>query len=175
MGKSKDTRKTYERRARKLSAYSDYPIHADHERGAYVMSDGAHSTVLAHFDVRPRHIKQLGSIILAERRIRRMATDDAAREYAEAIQWTRDNAAAWRFMTQVMDDDLRAQRRISAKRAAEEARALCFTDNGGKTTRIRNAYVPALARIYLEQRPEARPYIVLHPSKFDLLGVRANG
>lgn len=165
----------YDKRAARLSEYSEYPITADYERGAYVMSDGTRSIVVAGFDVKPKHIFDLGSQVIAARRLKRMAREDAIRTMERARQWTRENGGAWRFMVQVMDDDLHAQRRISVKRAAEEARALCFADDSGKTSKINNSLVSALARIYLEQRPEARPYIVLHPSKFDVLEVRADG
>ena len=109
------------------------------------------------WDRKPPHVDEAG------RRAR------AAREYAATVEKLEACPAAKAYMWGLADAEAKAGRRFSFRWVCEQARAKSFAA-GDADFSFNNNVIPAIARIYLEERPSAREFVELKPSKFDLLG-----
>lgn len=64
-----------------------------------------------------------------------------------------------RFLWAYLDEDVRHQRRTSAKLALEAARRKDWVRTDGDPFKANNNLAPAIARLYLAEHPEARKFI----------------
>ncbi|MEG1827733.1 MAG: hypothetical protein RR218_10795 [Gordonibacter sp.] len=81
----------------------------------------------------------------------------------EARLWVDENPDRWAFMTSLALREVRACRKFGMKWLIEECRRKDFT--GSKMGS--NTIAPALARILIEDHPEARRFMVTKHSMVD--------
>lgn len=72
---------------------------------------------------------------------------------ARTRQWIKDNPDTARYMSNILDTDVKNGRRASMQRAIEQARARDFTDVEGRPTHISHNMRSVLARIYWQNHP----------------------
>lgn len=99
--------------------------------------------------------------------------NDAARLWVQAVELRRLEPAPIGYMWQLADREVEAKRRFSFRWAAEQVRRRDYTAHDGTRFKFSNDLVPALARMYLIERPEARKYVILKRSRFDGMGGEA--
>lgn len=84
-----------------------------------------------------------------------------------ARAWIEVNAHAWGYMLGLAAHEAEAGRTFGVKWLIERARKKDFADVRGCRTVINNNLASALARILLEQMPEAAPFVELRCSVFE--------
>lgn len=103
----------------------------------------------------------------------RMLSDEVCANYTaerkryQAEAWIEENPQAWGIIKSELEKDAKAKRRGSIQHAVEHVRKLDLVDIRGNAVNINNSIRPALVRLFLEQHPEARPYIEIRKSKAD--------
>ncbi|WP_130810431.1 hypothetical protein [Olsenella sp. Marseille-P4559] len=100
--------------------------------------------------------------------------DRTVQDARSAYRWIEDNRPAYACgFCAALDADVKAGRKASPYRAAENMRAKRYVDSSGDTTQLPNALIPCLVRIYLADHPEAAPFVETARSRFD--GVSLHG
>ena len=96
------------------------------------------------------------------------ANKKAAELEARARSWIEANPSAWSRMISEVKAAVKAERRWAMRRILEEARTYDLVDSNGEPFRVNNNIEPALARILCEEMPEAREYVELRMSVFEV-------
>lgn len=103
------------------------------------------------------------------------ANKKAAELEARARSWIEANPSAWSRMVSEVNAAIEAKRRWAMRRLIEEARTYDLVDANGEPFRVNNVLESALARIVCEEMPEARKYVELRMSVFEVAHVERNG
>lgn len=85
----------------------------------------------------------------------------------EAAEWVRENAGAWSYMVGTAARYASQGRRFGMQELAEQVRRRNFTDSHGRTTKVNNNHVAALARLLMAEVPECRQLIECRTSAYD--------
>lgn len=88
-----------------------------------------------------------------------MRIEDASAEIANAQEKFKTCPGFKRYLWDYLMADVRAQRRTSVRAAMEQARRKDWTRTDGDPFKVNNSLSPAIARLFLLEHPEARPYI----------------
>lgn len=96
------------------------------------------------------------------------ANKKAAELEARARSWIEANPSAWSRMVEEIRADVEAKRRWAMRRLIEEARTYDLVDANGEPFSVNNVLESALARIVCEEMPEAREYVSLRMSVFEV-------
>lgn len=80
-----------------------------------------------------------------------------------------------RFLWEGMLSDVRAQRRTSASFWLHQARQKDWARTDGDPFRVNNNLAPAVARLFLLEHPEARPYVETRRAACDGMEVSERG
>lgn len=96
------------------------------------------------------------------------ANKKAAELETRARSWIEANPSAWSRMVEEIMADVEAKRRWAMRRLIEEARTYDLVDANGEPFRVNNVLESALARIVCEEMPEAREYVSLRMSVFEV-------
>lgn len=96
------------------------------------------------------------------------ANKKAAELEARARSWIEANPSAWSRMVSEVNAAIEAKRRWAMRRLIEEARTYDLVDANGEPFRVNNVLESALARIVCEEMPEAREYVSLRMSVFEI-------
>lgn len=102
------------------------------------------------------------------------ANKKAAELEARARSWIEANPSAWSRMVEEIRADVEAKRRWAMRRLIEEARTYDLVDANGEPFRVNNVLESALARIVCEEMPEAREYVSLRMSVFEVAHAERN-
>lgn len=84
-----------------------------------------------------------------------------------ARSWIEANPGAWGYMLKLAAREVGTERFFGVKWLIEQARKKDFADVRGQRTEINNSLSSALARILVEQMPEAAPFVELRRSVFE--------
>ena len=84
---------------------------------------------------------------------------DASAEIHNARERFKACPAFKRWVWSRILEDVRAQRRVSVSAVLGEARRFDWARADGDPFRVNNSLAPAIARLFLLEHPEARPYI----------------
>lgn len=103
------------------------------------------------------------------------ANKKAAELEARARSWIEANPSAWSRMVEEIRADVEAKRHWAMRRLIEEARAYDLVDANGEPLRVNNILESALARIVCEEMPEARKYVSLRMSVFEVAHAERQG
>ena len=109
-----------------------------------------------------------------------MYTDQPANKKAAELEtrarsWIEANPSAWSRMVEEIMADVEAKRRWAMRRLIEEARTYDLVDANGEPFRVNNVLESALARIVCEEMPEAREYVSLRMSVFEVAHAERQG
>lgn len=96
-----------------------------------------------------------------------MIAQRRARFAREAAEWVRENAGAWSYMVDTATRYVSQGRRFGMQELAEQIRRHCFTDSHGRTTKVNNNHVAALARLLMAEVPACRQLIERRTSAYD--------
>lgn len=102
------------------------------------------------------------------------ANKKAAELEARARSWIEANPSAWSRMVEEIEAAVKAKRRWAMRRLIEEARTYDLVDANGEPFRVNNVLESALARIVCEEMPEAREYVSLRMSVFEVAHAERN-
>lgn len=103
------------------------------------------------------------------------ANKKAAELEARARFWIEANPSAWSRMVEEIKLAVEAKRRWAMRRLIEEARTYDLVDANGEPFRVNNVLESALARIVCEEMPEAREYVSLRMSVFEVAHAERQG
>ncbi|ERL12721.1 hypothetical protein HMPREF1248_1571 [Coriobacteriaceae bacterium BV3Ac1] len=96
-----------------------------------------------------------------------MIDERHAKFMRDAEQWVVENPTAWTFFLDKGRTYAAEGRAFGVQEFAEYVRRHDFTDVNGKTTRLNNSLVPALARLLITEVPECRPLIARRTNVYD--------
>lgn len=96
-----------------------------------------------------------------------MIADRRKRFAREAEEWVAENEGAWSYMVKTARGYASQNRRFGMQELAEQVRRRDFTDNHGRTTKINNNHVAALARLLMVEIPACRQLIERRTSAYD--------
>lgn len=96
-----------------------------------------------------------------------MRIEDASAEIANAQEKFKACPGFKRYLWDFLMADVRAQRRTSVRAAMEQARRKDWTRTDGDPFKVNNSLSPAIARLFLLEHPEARPYLELRRAACD--------
>ena len=82
----------------------------------------------------------------------------------EAEDWIAENEGAWSYMVKAARG-YASQNRM--QELAEQVRRHCFADSHGRTTKVNNNHVAALARLLMAEVPACRQLIERRTSAYD--------
>ena len=85
----------------------------------------------------------------------------------EAEEWIAENEAAWSYMVKAARGYASQNRRFGMQELAEQVRRRDFTDSHGRTTKVNNNHVAALARLLMAEVPACRQLIERRTSAYD--------
>lgn len=95
---------------------------------------------------------------------------DRRKKFArEAEKWVAENEGAWSYMVTTARDYASQGRRFGMQELAEQVRRRDFTDSRGRTTKLNNSCVPALARLLMAEVPACRLLIERRTHAYDSL------
>lgn len=103
------------------------------------------------------------------------ANKKAAELEARARSWIEANPSAWSRMVEEIRAAVEAKRHWAMRRLIEEARTYDLVDANGEPFRVNNVLESALARIVCEEIPEAREYVSLRMSVFEVAHAERQG
>ncbi len=93
---------------------------------------------------------------------------DRRRRFAhEAAEWVKENEGAWSYMVKTAQGYSSQGRKFGMQELAEKVRRCEFTDSHGRTTKVNNNHVPALARLLVAQVPACRTLIERRTHVYD--------
>ncbi|WP_278590739.1 hypothetical protein [Olsenella uli] len=93
--------------------------------------------------------------------------DKARERTARAITWRMRNWEAWEYIVGLATEKARTGTPFGMQELVERVRRRNFIDNKGRTTRVDNTIVPALARILIGLHSECAPYIEQRTCAYD--------
>ncbi len=93
--------------------------------------------------------------------------NDASAEIYNARQRFKDCPEFKKFIWDYCLNEVAAQRHFSMQAAFEEARKKDWTRTDGDPFRVNNSLRAATARLFVQEHPEARPYIELRRAACD--------
>lgn len=96
-----------------------------------------------------------------------MRIKDASAEIHNAREKMRECPGFKEFIWGYCLREVAAKRRVSMQAAICEARRIDWASTEGDPFRVNNNLSPALARLFLAEHPEARPYIELRRAACD--------
>ncbi|WP_282709990.1 hypothetical protein [Lancefieldella sp. Marseille-Q7238] len=85
----------------------------------------------------------------------------------EAEEWIAENEGAWSYMVKAARGYASQNRRFGMQELAEQVRRRDFTDSHGRTTKVNNNHVAALARLLMAEVPACRQLIERRTSAYD--------
>ena len=85
----------------------------------------------------------------------------------EAEEWIVENEGAWSYMIGTAARYASQGRRFGMQELAEQVRGRDFTDSHGRTTKVNNNHVAALARLLMAEVPACRQLIERRTSAYD--------
>lgn len=85
----------------------------------------------------------------------------------EAEEWIAENEGAWSYMVKAARGYASQNRRFGMQELAEQVRRHCFADSHGRSTRVNNNHVAALARLLMAEVPACRQLIERRTSAYD--------
>ena len=85
----------------------------------------------------------------------------------EAEEWIAENEGAWSYMVKAARGYASQSRRFGMQELAEQVRRRDFTDSHGRTTKVNNNHVAALARLLMAEVPACRQLIERRTSAYD--------
>lgn len=85
----------------------------------------------------------------------------------EAAEWVKENEGAWSYMVKTAQGYSSQGRKFGMQELAEKVRRREFTDSHGRTTKVNNNHVPALARLLMAQVPACRTLIERRTHAYD--------
>lgn len=91
----------------------------------------------------------------------------AARNVERAMAFLKECPDAASYLWNRAARETEAERQFSFYWFVEDMRRVDFSNANGGRVRIQNELIPCIARIYLREHPESKPYIKLCPSIFD--------
>jgi hypothetical protein len=84
-----------------------------------------------------------------------------------ALEWVKDNQGAWDYMQQIALKKISSENQFGMAELAEAVRRRDFTNAQGRTTKLNNSYIPALARLLVKEHPEARRLMETRTHAYD--------
>ena len=87
----------------------------------------------------------------------------------EAEEWVSENEGAWSYMVRTARVYASQGRRFGMQELAEQVRRRDFTDSNGRTTKVNNNHVAALARLLMAEVPACRQLIERRTHAYDSL------
>jgi hypothetical protein len=96
-----------------------------------------------------------------------MVTERRERFAREATEWVSENEGAWSYMVKTAQGYASQGRKFGMQELAEKVRRCEFTDSHGRTTKVNNNHVPALARLLVAQVPACRTLIERRTHAYD--------
>lgn len=96
-----------------------------------------------------------------------MVTERRERFAREATEWVSENEGAWSYMVKTAQGYSSQGRKFGMQELAEKVRRCEFTDSHGRTTKVNNNHVPALARLLVAQVPACRTLIERRTHAYD--------
>lgn len=96
-----------------------------------------------------------------------MIADRRRRFAREAEEWVSENEGAWSYMVKTAQGYSSQGRKFGMQELAEKVRRCEFTDSHGRTTKVNNNHVPALARLLVAQVPACRTLIERRTHAYD--------
>lgn len=85
----------------------------------------------------------------------------------EAAEWARENAGAWSYMVKAARGYASQSRRFGMQELAEQVRGRDLADSHGRTTKVNNNHVAALARLLMAEVPACRQLIERRTNAYD--------
>lgn len=98
-----------------------------------------------------------------------MIADRRRRFAREAEEWVSENEGAWSYMVRTARVYASQGRRFGMQELAEQVRRRDFTDSNGRTTKVNNNHVAALARLLMAEVPTCRQLIERRTGAYDSL------
>lgn len=98
-----------------------------------------------------------------------MIADRRRRFMREAEEWVSENEGAWSYMVKTARGYASQGRRFGMQELAEQVRRRDFTDSHGRTTKVNNNHVAALARLLMAEVPACRQLIERRTGAYDSL------
>jgi hypothetical protein len=98
-----------------------------------------------------------------------MIADRRKRFAREAEEWVSENEGAWSYMVRTARVYASQGRRFGMQELAEQVRRRDFTDSNGRTTKVNNNHVAALARLLMAEVPACRQLIERRTHAYDSL------
>ena len=86
----------------------------------------------------------------------------------EAEEWIVENEGAWSYMIGTAAHYVSQGRKFGMQELAEQVRGRDFTDSHGRTTKVNNNHVAALARLLMAEVPACRQPIERRTSAYDV-------
>ena len=85
----------------------------------------------------------------------------------EAEEWIVENEGAWSYMIGTAAHYVSQGRKFGMQELAEQVRGRDFTDSHGRTTKVNNNHVAALARLLMAEVPACHQLIERRTSAYD--------
>lgn len=96
-----------------------------------------------------------------------MVTERRERFAREATEWVSENEGAWSYMVRTARAYASQGRKFGMQELAEKVRRCEFTDSHGRTTKVNNNHVAALARLLMAEVPACRQLIERRTHAYD--------
>lgn len=96
-----------------------------------------------------------------------MIADRRERFAREATEWVSENEGAWSYMVRTVRVYASQGRRFGMQELTEQVRRRDFTDSHGRTTKVNNNHVAALARLLMAEVPACRQLIERRTHAYD--------
>jgi hypothetical protein len=96
-----------------------------------------------------------------------MIADRRERFAREATEWVSENEGAWSYMVKTAQGYASQGRKFGMQELAEKVRRCEFTDSHGRTTKVNNNHVAALARLLMAEVPACLTLIERRTHAYD--------
>jgi hypothetical protein len=96
-----------------------------------------------------------------------MVTERRERFAREATEWVSENEGAWSYMVKTAQGYASQGRKFGMQELAEKVRRCEFTDSHGRTTKVNNNHVAALARLLMAEVPACLTLIERRTHAYD--------